>query len=324
LQAKQQTAMIGTDINHAVALLKAGQLVAIPTETVYGLAGNALDLSAVSLIFKVKNRPSFDPLIIHLPAFSAVSPYVKAIPEAAASLATAFMPGPLTLLLEKSEQVPDIVTAGSALVAVRIPAHPMAQQLLSRLDFPLSAPSANPFGYISPTTAAHVDEQLGSLIPYILDGGPCEIGLESTIVGFPEGKPTVYRKGGIAVEALEGVVGPVEVRAHSSSNPQAPGMLKSHYAPRTPMVLGNPEDFIAKYRIEEIGCIRFQNAFSGVPEAQQLILSPSGDDQEAARRLFAGMRRLDSQPLSVIVAELLPEEGLGRAINDRLRRAAAR
>jgi len=316
--------MIGTDINYAVALLKAGQLVAIPTETVYGLAGNALDLSAVSQIFKVKNRPSFDPLIIHLPAFSAVSPYVKAIPEAAAVLAAAFMPGPLTLLLEKSEQVPDIVTAGSALVAVRIPAHPMAQQLLSRLDFPLSAPSANPFGYISPTTAAHVDEQLGSLIPYILDGGPCEIGLESTIVGFPNGKPTVYRKGGIAVEALESAAGPVEVRAHSSSNPQAPGMLKSHYAPRIPMVLGNPEDVVAKYQVEEIGCIRFQKAFSGVPEAQQLVLSPSGDYQEAARRLFAGMRQLDSQPLSVIVAELLQEEGLGRAINDRLRRAAAR
>ncbi|MCR9099713.1 MAG: L-threonylcarbamoyladenylate synthase [bacterium] len=317
-------AMIGTDINHAAALLKAGQLVAIPTETVYGLAGNALDLSAVSQIFKVKNRPSFDPLIIHLPAFSAVSPFVKAIPEAAAALAATFMPGPLTLLLEKSAQVPDMVTAGSPLVAVRIPAHPVAQQLLSQLGFPLSAPSANPFGYISPTTAAHVDQQLGSQIPYILDGGPCAVGLESTIVGFPDGRPTVFRKGGIAVEALESVIGPLEVRAHSSSNPQAPGMLKSHYAPRIPLVLSAPEAVLAQYPAEEIGCIRFQSAFKGVPEAQQLVLSPSGDYQEAARRLFAGMRQLDRQPLSVIVAELLPEEGLGRAINDRLRRAAAR
>lgn len=316
--------MIGTDINHAAALLKAGQLVAIPTETVYGLAGNALDLSAVSQIFKVKNRPSFDPLIIHLPAFSAVSPFVKAIPEAAAALAATFMPGPLTLLLEKSAQVPDMVTAGSPLVAVRIPAHPVAQQLLSQLGFPLSAPSANPFGYISPTTAAHVDQQLGSQIPYILDGGPCAVGLESTIVGFPDGRPTVFRKGGIAVEALESVIGPLEVRAHSSSNPQAPGMLKSHYAPRIPLVLSAPEAVLAQYPAEEIGCIRFQSAFKGVPEAQQLVLSPSGDYQEAARRLFAGMRQLDRQPLSVIVAELLPEEGLGRAINDRLRRAAAR
>ena len=316
--------MIGTDTNHAVALLKAGQLVAIPTETVYGLAGNALDLSAISQIFKVKNRPSFDPLIIHLPAFSAISPYVKTVPKAAAALAAAFMPGPLTLLLEKSEQVPDMVTAGSSLVAVRIPAHPVAQQLLTRLDFPLAAPSANPFGYISPTTAAHVEQQLGAQIPYVLDGGPCGVGLESTIVGFPDGKPTVYRKGGIAVEALENVTGLLEVRAHSSSNPQAPGMLKSHYAPRIPLVLGKPEDFTEKYRPEEIGCIRFQTPFNGIPETQQLILSHSGDYQEAARRLFAGMRQLDSQPLSVIVAELLPEEGLGRAINDRLRRAAAR
>lgn len=316
--------MIGTDINHAAALLKAGQLVAIPTETVYGLAGNALDLSAVSQIFKVKNRPSFDPLIIHLPAFSAVSPFVKAIPEAAVALAATFIPGPLTLLLEKSAQVPDMVTAGSPLVAVRIPAHPVAQQLLSQLDFPLSAPSANPFGYISPTTAAHVDQQLGSQIPYILDGGSCAVGLESTIVGFPNGTPTVFRKGGIAVEALESVIGSLEVRAHSSSNPQAPGMLKSHYAPRIPLVLSAPEAVLARYPAEEIGCIRFQSAFRGVPEVQQLILSPSGDYQEAARRLFAGMRQLDSQPLSVIAAELLPEEGLGRAINDRLRRAAAR
>ncbi|MEQ8705771.1 MAG: L-threonylcarbamoyladenylate synthase [Phaeodactylibacter sp.] len=316
--------MIGKDINRAVQLLQDGQLVAIPTETVYGLAGHALNLKAVAQIFKVKNRPSFDPLIIHLPYFSNISPYIKVIPEAAAALADAFMPGPLTLLLEKSDRVPDLVTAGSSLVAVRIPAHPVAHQLLTKVDFPLAAPSANPFGYISPTTAQHVDHQLGQQIPYILDGGPCEVGLESTIVGFPGGQPTVYRKGGIAVEALEAVAGPMNVKQHSTSNPHAPGMLKSHYAPRIPLVLGTPEDYLQQYAAHKIGCIRFRVPFEGIPENQQLVLSPSGDDQEAARRLFAGMRQLDGQALSIIVAELLPEAGLGRAVNDRLRRAAAR
>ena len=316
--------MIGTDINHAAELLREGQLVAMPTETVYGLAGNALDLSAVSQIFKVKNRPSFDPLIIHLPDFDRVSLFVDLVPEEALILAEAFMPGPLTLLLEKSGKVPDIVTAGSPLVAVRIPGHPVARQLLGQLDFPLAAPSANPFGYISPTTANHVDQQLGAQIPYILDGGPCKVGLESTIVGFPSGQPTVYRKGGIAVESLEAVIGPEEVKQPSTSNPQAPGMLKSHYAPRIPLVLGQPQDFLKEYGTNEMGCIRFQSEIVGIASAHLLVLSRKGDFPEAAQRLFAGMRHLDTLDLSIIVAELVPEEGLGRAINDRLRRAAAR
>jgi len=316
--------MVGTDINYAAALLKQGQVVAIPTETVYGLAGNALDMKAVSQIFTVKNRPSFDPLIIHLPSFNHIRFYVKEIPEAASALAAEFMPGPLTLLLGKYDRVPDLVTAGSALVAVRVPAHSLTHELLSKLDFPLAAPSANPFGYISPTTAAHVDQQLGPQIPYILDGGPSIVGLESTIVGFPNGQPTVFRKGGIAVEDLEKIAGPMIIKPHSSSNPQAPGMLKSHYAPRIPMVIGKPEDYLEMHSADEVGCIRFRKPAVGVPEAQQLVLSPAGNYQEAARRLFAGMRALDGQSLSIIVAELLPEEGLGRAINDRLRRASAR
>ena len=310
------------NIDYCVRLLQQDKIIALPTHTVYGLGGNAFSEASVRKIFQVKGRPLIDPLIVHCKDLKAAESIARSN-AAFHALAKAFWPGPLTLVVPKDRRIPDLVTAGLSSVAIRVPRHPVFRSLLEKIDFPLAAPSANPFGYISPTTAAHVDEQLGPQIPYILDGGPCVIGLESTIVGFPGRKPTVYRKGGIAVEALESVVGPVEVRAHSSSNPQAPGMLKSHYAPRTPLVLGNPEDFIARYRVEEIGCIRFQTAFSGVPEAQQLILSPSGDDQEAARRLFAGMRQLDRQPLSVIVAELLPEEGLGRAINDRLRRAAA-
>ncbi|MCB0579624.1 MAG: threonylcarbamoyl-AMP synthase [Phaeodactylibacter sp.] len=315
--------MIGKDLNYAIQLLNAEAVVAIPTETVYGLAGNALSPRAVSTIFEVKNRPSFDPLIVHTSHLERISALATEMPEAARQLARRFMPGPLTLLLPRSGLIPDIVTAGSPRVAVRIPAHPLTQELLAALDFPLAAPSANPFGYISPTTARHVEDQLGDKIPYILDGGPCRVGLESTIVGFEDGQVVVYRKGGIAVEDIEAVAGPVLVRPHSSSNPAAPGMLKSHYAPSAPVVLGDIRRLLLRYPGKKAGTIAFRAPIPGIPEERQLVLSPAGDLAEAARNLFAGMRRLDAQGLDVILAELLPEQGLGRAINDRLRRAAA-
>lgn len=225
--------MIGTDVDQAVALLEAEEVVAIPTETVYGLAGNAFSVKAVSGIFEAKNRPSFDPLIVHVADKNSIKEVVQNIPKELDTLSRHFMPGPLTLLLPKNEKISDLVTAGSPLVAIRIPQHPLAKALLQRLSFPLCAPSANPFGYISPTHAEHVEAQLGEKIPYILDGGACEVGVESTIVGMEEGKVTIFRKGGIPVEALEALIGPVQVKTHSSSNPKAPGMLKSHYAPQS-------------------------------------------------------------------------------------------
>lgn len=315
---------IGTDIIKAKNLLQAGELVAIPTETVYGLAGNAFNTEAVAQIFAVKNRPSFDPLIVHTSSLERLKTLAQNIPTKAAILAEALMPGPLTLLLQKNDVIPDLVTAGSHLVALRIPRHPLTLELLQSLDFPLAAPSANPFGYISPTTAQHVAQQLGDKIPYILDGGPCDVGLESTIVGFEEDRVIVYRKGGIAVETIEKLVGTVEVKLHSSSNPQAPGMLKSHYAPRVPMVLGNIEALLAQHQGKKIGIISFQKTFQPASTLHPVTLSPAGDFTEAARKLFAGMRHLDSLDLDIIIAELLPEQDLGRAINDRLRRAAAR
>ncbi|MCO6489052.1 MAG: threonylcarbamoyl-AMP synthase [Phaeodactylibacter sp.] len=315
--------MIGKDLNYAIKLLKAEAVVAIPTETVYGLAGNALSPRAVSTIFEVKDRPSFDPLIVHTSHLERIAALATEMPEAARQLARRFMPGPLTLLLPKSGLIPDIVTAGAPRVAVRIPAHPLTQELLAALDFPLAAPSANPFGYISPTTARHVEDQLGDKIPYILDGGPCQVGLESTIVGFEEGRVVIYRKGGIAVEDIEAVAGPALVRPHSSSNPAAPGMLKSHYAPSAPVVIGDIRRLLPHYQGKKAGTIAFRTPIPGIPEERQLVLSPAGDLAEAARNLFAGMRRLDALGLDVILAELLPEQGLGRAINDRLRRAAA-
>ena len=316
--------MIGTDIQKAADFLQSDALVAIPTETVYGLAGNAYSSRAVASIFDVKKRPSFDPLIIHTSHFSRLEEFVTHIPEKAYLLAQQLMPGPLTLLLPKKKKIPDIVTAGSPRVAIRIPNHPMALQLLSKLDFPLAAPSANPFGYISPTTAQHVNNQLGSQIPYILDGGPCRVGLESTIIGFEEGVPIIYRKGGAPVEQIESIIGPVEIRPHSSSNPQAPGMLKSHYAPSAGLELGDINELIKQHNGKKIGLIQFKNYHNAVPASQQVILSTVGSLHEAAQRLFAGMRQLDQMQLDIILAELVPEEGLGRAINDRLRRAAAK
>jgi L-threonylcarbamoyladenylate synthase len=315
--------MIGSSLSTALNYLRQEYVVAIPTETVYGLAGNALSPKAVSTIFQVKNRPHFDPLIVHTSSVERLTDFAANFPETALQLAHAFMPGPLTLLLEKASIIPDIVTAGSPRVALRIPKHPLALSLLQQLDFPLAAPSANPFGYISPTTAQHVADQLGERIPYILDGGPCEVGVESTIVGFESGKPVIYRKGGIAIEAVETLIGKVQVKEHSSSNPNAPGMLKSHYAPAAKVILGDIQQLLADYLDKRVGVISFQRRFAEIPEEQQLILSPTGDYSEAARQLFAGMRQLDQLKLDVILAELLPEEGLGRAINDRLRRAAA-
>ena len=312
--------MIGTEIDVAARLLQAGELVGIPTETVYGLAGNALNEAAVAKIFAVKNRPTFDPLIVHTSSTALLEKLVLEIPVKARLLAAAFMPGPLTLLLPKKDLIPDLVTAGSPLVAVRIPKHPMALALLQKLDFPIAAPSANPFGYISPTTAQHVAQQLGSKIPYILDGGACTVGLESTIVGFENDEAILFRKGGIPVEAIEKIIGKVSVRAHSSSQPQAPGMLQSHYAPRVPLILGDIAHLIAQHKGKKIGILSFQKDYSSAYPA--VTLSPDGNFEEAARRLFAGMRYLDSLPLEFILAELVPEESLGSAINDRLRRAA--
>ncbi|MBS9523932.1 threonylcarbamoyl-AMP synthase [Litoribacter alkaliphilus] len=318
-------AEIGQNIQKAKSLLEQGELVAIPTETVYGLAGNALDAQAVSKIFETKNRPSFDPLIIHVGKIEQVSKYVKSLPEELKKLAEKYWPGPLTLLLPKKNIVPDLVTSGLDQVAIRIPNHPLTQGLLGQLDFPLAAPSANPFGYISPTKAKHVNDQLGDKLAYILDGGECQVGLESTIIGMEEGEIVIYRLGGMDVAEVESVVGPVKVLSHSSSNPKTPGMLKSHYAPRKPFVLGNLDTLVEEYeqKGEDYGVLSFEKSFPGLSADRQVVLSQKGDFKEAAQKLFGALRDLDEAKVSVILAELLPEESLGRAINDRLRRAAA-
>jgi L-threonylcarbamoyladenylate synthase len=315
-------AIINTDIQQAKVFLEQGNVVGIPTETVYGLAGNAFDIEAVTKIFEVKNRPTFDPLIVHTNSIERLAEFVQFIPEKALLLAQKFMPGPLTMLLPKHPSIPDLVTSGLDTVAVRIPNHPLTLELLANLAFPLAAPSANPFGYISPTSVQHVAKQLGEKIPYILDGGECQIGLESTIVGFENEEVIVYRKGGLAIEDIEKVVGKVRVNSHSSSNPKAPGMLKSHYSPRKDLLIFQGEKLDKD--VDKIGYLAFQKFNSNLPKENQLILSESGDYKEAAKHLFAYMRQLDSMNIDKIYVELLPEKDLGRAINDRLKRASVK
>lgn len=318
-------AEIGTDIAKASELLKAGKLVALPTETVYGLAGNALNEAAVLDIFKVKNRPKFDPLIAHTDSLAKVKNLVTHLPTRAQLLADAFWPGPLTMLLPRQAHIPDLLTSGLPTVAVRIPNHSIATALLETLDFPLAAPSANPFGYVSPTTAPHVDKQLGSKIPYILDGGECKIGIESTIVGFDENDDViVYRLGGKKVEAIEEVVGPVQIMLNKSSNPLAPGMLKSHYAPGKDVIIGDLDALIAEAKSDDFGVISFSRHFDTLPADRQITLAPTGQLEDAARHLFGALRSMDERGVQVIFTEKFPDEGLGRAINDRLKRAAVR
>lgn len=310
--------IIGHSIEKAREYLENGELVAIPTETVYGLAGNALNEDAVLAIFKAKNRPEFNPLIIHLPFWQDVKKYVERVPSEATELAMFFSPGPITYLLRKKAIIPDLVTAGSKKVAVRIPAHTLTLQLLRNLHFPIAAPSANLFGYVSPTTAAHVYAGLNGRIPYILDGGECTIGLESTIVDFEDGEVIIRRNGGISKEAIEEVLKkPVRLETEVTNHPVAPGQLKSHYATHTPLRMVDLDD----EKIGEANKSFILIGFGSAEYSEGYNLSPEGDLEEAAKNLFSMLRKADEAGVDEILAEWLPDEGLGRAINDRLERA---
>lgn len=313
-------ARIGTDVAEAARILSGGGIVAIPTETVYGLAANAFDPEAVLKVFTAKQRPAFDPLIVHVGSLEQVNDVVRAVPAEARALMERFWPGPLTLVLPKAAGVPDIVTSGLDTVGVRMPAHPLALQLLRTLPFPLAAPSANPFGYVSPTTAQHVADQLGDRVDHILDGGPCAVGVESTIIGQEEGRWVLYRPGGLPVEAIEAVIGSVG-RAQQRVLPVAPGLLESHYAPRIPVLVGDVEAMLMDHLDARVGVIALQKDY-GVWRTE--VLSRSGDLAEAARNFFGALRTLEACGAGVILAERFPDVGLGRAINDRLKRASAR
>lgn len=309
----------GTDTNQAADVLGSGGIVGIPTETVYGLAANAFNEQAVVKVFKAKNRPAFDPLITHIANRDALNPLVEKIPEKALLLIDEFWPGPLTLVLPKTDKISDLISSGLSTAAFRMPRHKLLHELLKKLDFPIVAPSANPFGYVSPTTAEHVNQQLGNKIDYILDGGACKIGVESTIIAFEDDKPTILRLGGLSVEAIETVVGPVNINISSSSKPSAPGMLISHYSPSKAVVLGNIEALIKKHRSEKIGVLSYNKKYPSYPN---FVLSEKASLDEAAMNLFAGLRWFETQDVDLVITENVPDEGLGKAINDRLNRAS--
>jgi len=314
----------GKNIDLAVKLLLNGKLVAIPTETVYGLAANALNETAVLSIFEAKQRPFFDPLIIHVHSQEAAKKYADFKDKRLIQLAETFWPGPLTLLLPKKENIPALVTSGLEQVAVRVPDHKLTLELLKKLDLPLAAPSANPFGYVSPTEPAHVNKQLGDKIDYILDGGPSAVGLESTIVGIEGDKVCIFRLGGLAIEDVEKIIGKVELRINNSSNPKAPGQLKNHYAPKKPLFVGDSAELIKKNVDKKIALICFGEEKNSNAHTQIFNLSPTKNLNEAALNLFKFLRLSDESSAEVVICESLPDEGLGRAINDRLRRAATK
>ncbi len=313
-------------IRLAARIIKTGGLVAFPTETVYGLGCDAMNADAAAKVFEAKQRPQFDPLIVHIADQKQLETVVLSIPPLAQRLMDAFWPGPLTLILPKQDAVPDLVTAGLSTVAVRTPNHPVAQALIREAETPIAAPSANPFGYVSPTTAQHVANGLGTKVELILDAGPCSVGVESTIVSLVGATPEVLRPGSITIEQLSTIVGHVRRSSPPAEKPIAPGQLSRHYATQTPVtILAAAGARPILNRHERAGLLSFShtqasdNHFAAIE-----ILSPAGDLHEAARNLFAGLRRLDTFGLDRIYAEPCKEEGLGIAIMDRLRRCAAR
>ncbi len=313
---------LGTDIEKASILLKNGELVSVPTETVYGLAANGFSESAVLKIYAVKNRPQFNPLILHVANVDQMRNLVIDIPPIIEKLIKAFSPGPITYLLPKNSTVPELVTAGSINVAIRIPDHPLTLKLLSGLNFPLAAPSANPSGYVSPVSAIHVQKNLNGLIPYILDGGECSVGLESTIVGINEGVLQIHRLGAITIEQIQMVSDKKVEMALSHASPSAPGQLKSHYATSKPFYLGNINELSVRFSDQKIGIISFQKSYTELNPAEEIVLSYSGNLDDAASMLFKALRKMDESEIDIIIAERVPAIGIGLAINDRLERAA--
>jgi len=314
--------MITDNLEKAIFALNKNDLVAIPTETVYGLAGNAYSEEALKKIFDLKNRPFNNPLIVHVKSMDYMKEIAREIPDIALKLAEHFWPGPLTLVLKKQPHISDLITAGKDTVAIRMPNHKQTIELLQKLDFPLAAPSANPFGSISPTCSKHVLDYFNDKLEVILEGGNCENGIESTIVGFEENQVILYRHGSISIDDIEEVAGRITVNSKNDIDPKAPGMFSRHYAPKTDTFLtNNVRELIKSFPDQKIGLLLFKSEIKNTMIKHQEILSINGDLSEAAKNLYAAMHRLDEKDIDIIIAEILPEMGIGKSINDRLKRA---
>ncbi len=323
-------------IAEAAQIIRAGGLVAFPTETVYGLGANALDLNAVGKIFTAKGRPAADPLIVHLSGLDQITRLVRSVSPAAQTLAETFWPGPLTLILPKLPEVPDLVTSDLDTVAVRVPDHPVALALIQAAGLPIAAPSANRFGHTSPTTAQHVFHDLDGRIDLILDGGATSIGVESTVLDVSSNPPRILRPGGVTREMLESVIGPVTVlgqRKKPEKGLPSPGLLEKHYAPRAEMLLfsgDNARKTLAAYLTEHSAAGRKVGILAADEEAGELektgaVVYRLGPDLNSiARHIYAGMRWLDRQGVDLILCRDFGENGLGLAIRDRLTRAATK
>ena len=312
-------------INKAAHFLKEGEVIAIPTETVYGLAANIYNEEAVRNIFNIKQRPATNPLIVHIGHLDQLNDLVSHIPDQAKLLMEKFWPGPLTLILNKKANISDLITAGLDTVGVRMPNHPTTLSLLTELDFPLAAPSANPFGSISPTKASHVEGYFKNDIPMVLDGGECKKGIESTIVGFEDDQAVVYRLGSISIEDVSEVIGEVMVKNHATKSPNAPGMIARHYAPNTNTILvDNVEEALQKHPGQRIGTLTFKDPIVNENVEVSLVLSKNGSLDEAMSNLYQSLHDLDQSSVDLIILEKMPNEGLGLSMNDRLKRASTK
>ncbi len=308
---------LNTTIHLACELLRKGEIVAFPTETVYGLGADALNGYAVAKVFEIKKRPRFDPIIVHVSDMEWVKKIVKEVPFEAKRIMEKFWPGPLTIVLEKNEKIPDIVTAGLKTVAIRMPSHPVAKNLISSFGRPIAAPSANPFGYISPTKASHVAKILKDKVPLIIDGGDSFFGLESTVISVNGDKILIYRFGAVTAEELSqfGEIVPVFDKMR---RPLSPGQLPYHYAPHKPLkIIESPEEI----ENPSSSFLAFTEPRHPVNAKYVLVLTKSGDLREAASNFFSHLIELDREDVDIIYAQKVPEVGLGRAIMERLRKA---
>ncbi|MEN8897149.1 MAG: L-threonylcarbamoyladenylate synthase [Nonlabens sp.] len=314
--------LVSKDLLKASEILNREELVAIPTETVYGLAGNIYSDTAIKKIFEMKKRPFFNPLIVHIHSVEQVKDLAVDFPEKAQQLAKVFWPGSLTLILPKNDTVPDLITAGNNTVGIRMPDHALTLELLKNLPFPLAAPSANPFTHISPTKAQHVKNYFDGKLEMVLDGGNCANGIESTIVGFENDEPVVYRLGSISTEEIEKVIGNVSVRNNKEQAPNAPGMLEKHYSPRTKTYLVQDiTDFIKQHPEKKIGLLLHSTNHKNFNVSNVIYLTKTGNLKEAASNLYSAMHKMDQLDLDMIIAQRLPNYDLGQSINDRLERA---